>query len=263
MILACRSETRANDAMEDVQSSLLANGSDTSKSADLRFIPLDLSDLSSVRRAADLFKAMNLPLDVLINNAGVMMGDKRTTKDSYELMMQANHLGHFLLTKLLLENQKPDKQVRVITLSSSTYGLAKNGFDFDDVFCDSTRKYTLFSQYAQTKLANILFAKELAKRHSNVDSCAVHPGLVRTDVVRNMPWYLYYPNIIFALAIAALQKQPAQGAYTSVYCAATDSPPINGSYLVNCKVQETNCHANNVEVSLKLFGARLQSTLCL
>jgi NAD(P)-dependent dehydrogenase (short-subunit alcohol dehydrogenase family) len=175
-----------------------------------------------------------------------MMGEKRTTKDGYELMMQANHLGHFLLSCLLLENQK--QECRVITVSSSTYGLAKNGFDFDDMFCDASRNYTLFSQYAQTKLANILFAKELAKRHPNVQSWAVHPGLVRTDVVRNMPWYLYYPNIIFAVAIAALQKQPKQGAYTSVWCAASDPPPANGTYLVNCKVHETNRHAKSSEV---------------
>ena len=245
VILACRSESRANEAMDDVRASLPKSNA---KRADLRFLPLDLSDLSSVRRAAELFRAMNLPLDVLILNAGVMMGDKRMTKDGYELMMQANHLGHFLLTTLLLESQKEDHKCRVITLSSSTYCLAKNGLDFNDLFCESSRKYTLFSQYAQTKLANILFAKELARRH-NVQSWAVHPGLVRTDVVRNMPWYLYYPNIIFAVAIAALQKQPKQGAYTTVWCAATDSPPPNGTYLVNCQVQETNGHANNTEVS--------------
>jgi len=259
VILGCRSESRANEAMEDVRASLLADGNKAFKTADLRFIPLDLSDLSSVRKAAELFKAMKLSLDVLINNAGVMMGEQKTTKDGYELMMQANHLGHYLLTTLLLENQQ-DHECRVITLSSSTYGLAKNGFDFEDMFCDSTRKYTLFSQYAQTKLANILFAKELAKRHSNVQSWAVHPGLVRTDVVRNMPWYLYYPNIIFAVAIAALQKQPTQGAYTSVWCAATDCPPQNGSYLVNCQVQETNKHATNDEVGARMI---VEYVMCL
>lgn len=253
VILACRSELRASEAMDDIRG--------TVHNADLRFIPLDLSDLSSVRRAAKLFKEMKLPLDVLINNAGVMMGEKCTTKDGFELMMQANHLGHFLLTCLLLENQ--NQECRVITLSSSTYSLAKKGFDFDDMFCDSSRTYTLFSQYAQTKLANILFAKELAKRYPNVQSWAVHPGLVRTDVVRNMPWYLYYPNIIFAVAIAALQKQPKQGAYTSVWCAASDSPPKNGTYLVNCKVQETNKHANSVEVRKQVYECiSLRRILC-
>lgn len=252
VVLGCRSESRANEAIDDVRASLLT-ANNNNKTIDLRFIPLDLSDLASVRRAAELFKAMNLPPDVLINNAGVMMGEKKMTKDGYELMMQANHLGHFLLTTLLLDMQKPGHKCRVITVSSSTYALAKNGFDFDDVFCESTRKYTLFSQYAQTKLANILLAKELATRYSNVQSWAVHPGLVRTDVVRNMPWYLYYPNIIFAVAIAALQKQPTQGAYTSVYCAATDSPPANGEYLVNCKVQETNSHATNALDAKRLW----------
>lgn len=246
VILGCRSESRAIAAMDDVRASL--NG----KEVDMRFLLLDLSDLESVRRAADIFLEMKLPLHVLVNNAGVMMGQKTMTTDGYELMMQANHLGHFLLTLLLLPKLK-ESRGRVVTVTSSTYGLAKNGFDFGDIFCDSTRTYTLFGQYAQSKLANILFAKELARRHADILSFAAHPGLVRTDVVRNMPWYLYYPNTIFAVFVAALQKKPKQGAYTSVWCAATKAPPENGSYCVNCKVQETNNHATNVEDAKRLW----------
>ena len=261
VILACRSESRAIAAMDDIRASLFLDDNKQLPplqqqplvQLDLRFLPLDLSNLASVRRAVQLFLEMNLPLHVLVNNAGVMMGQKTVTKDGYELMMQANHLGHFLLTLLLLHKLKKQGG-RVVTVTSSTYGLvAKNGFDFDDMFCNSTRKYTLFGQYAQSKLANILFAKELARRHPDILSCAVHPGLVRTDVVRNMPWYLYYPNTIFAVFVAALQKQPKQGAYTIVWCAATKTPPENGSYCVNCKVQETYSYANSVEDAKRLW----------
>jgi NAD(P)-dependent dehydrogenase (short-subunit alcohol dehydrogenase family) len=247
VILGCRSESRAVVAMDDVRASL--NGK---MMVDLRFLPLDLADLESVRQAAVIFLQMKLPLHVLVNNAGVMMGQKTMTTDGYELMMQANHLAHFLLTLLLLPKLK-ESGGRVVTVTSSTYCLAKNGFDFEDIFCNSTRKYTLFGQYAQSKLANILFAKELARRHPDILSCAAHPGLVRTDVVRNMPWYLYYPNTIFGVFVAALQKKPKQGAYTSVWCAASKASPENGSYCVNCKVQETNNHATNVENAKRLW----------
>ena len=257
VIMGCRSESRARAAMDDIRSSLVPR-----QSVDLKFVPLDLSDLASVRRAAQLFQEMNLPLDVLINNAGVMMGYQQITKDGYELMMQANHLGHFLLTVLLLPELEKAKDARVLTLTSSTYALAKDGFDFDDMFCAQTRKYTLFGQYSQSKLANILFTIELAKRYPNVQSWAVHPGLVRTDVVRNMPWYLYYPNSMFALLVAAFQKRPKQGAYTTVWCAATKDPPKNASYLVSCRVQSTNEHATSAEVSyFVLLGSCHESFL--
>jgi NAD(P)-dependent dehydrogenase (short-subunit alcohol dehydrogenase family) len=186
---------------------------------------------------------------------------------SHEISSHKNkflqHFGHFLLTNLLLpklrqtawEEKYPSK---VITLSSSLNALARRrskqsgldkvefGIDLNDIQCQMKR-YALFDQYAQSKLANILFSRELGRREKlrarksrhpqsstanngahdtnlfcPIQSYSLHPGLVRTNVVRDMPWYLYYPNAIFAFFLAVLQKTPRSGAYTSVFCAVVD-----------------------------------------
>lgn len=218
------------------------------------------------------------------------------------------HLGHFLLTNLLLpklrqtslETKCPSK---VITLSSSLYSRARRphrgqnnnktefGIDLDDLQCKHKR-YTLFDQYSQSKLANILFARELGRREklratcvqkeqvqvSAGDTCdmstfcpiqsyVVHPGLVRTNVVRDMPWYLYYPNIAFAIFMTVLQKTPMSGAYTSVYCAVrNDAKNGEGTdndvcYYVNSEAIELTHAARSNEVSIFSASFRITRTL--
>jgi NAD(P)-dependent dehydrogenase (short-subunit alcohol dehydrogenase family) len=180
VVMACRSKARAEQALEDIRKT----SSVPLESNQLIFVPLDLGDFSSIREAVDILLLKNLnKIDIVINNAGVMMGTKTKSKDGYELMMQANHLGHFLWTQLLLPHLQKD--ARIVCVTSSTHAYAKGGFDFEDMFCDNQRTYTLFGQYAQTKLANILHAKELSRRHPSFQVFAVHPGIVRTDVTRN------------------------------------------------------------------------------
>lgn len=156
------------------------------------------------------------------------------------------------------------------------------GIDLDDLQCQK-KQYTIFDQYSQSKLANILFAKELGRRemlrakrmHQKqsssddddvvndhhaifcpIQSYAVHPGLVRTNVVRDMPWYLYYPNILFAIFMAVLQKTPSSGAYTSVFCAVvddfqTEKECMNDEvcYYVNSEVSKLSAVTRKLEVS--------------
>ena len=260
VILACRSEKKAMSAIEEIQhaypSTTVATVPPNKK---LYFLPLDLSDLSSVRNAVKHFQTFDLPsLDILINNAGVLMGQHQKSKDGYELMMACNHLGHFLLTQLLLPTMRQNKTpnslepARVITLTSSTYKLA-SCLDLDDLMCEKSREYTLFGQYAQSKLANILFTTELARLEEireqksssilqndrRIKAYAVHPGLVRTDVTKNLPLWLRAGNYCFAFFIATLQKTPAAGAYTSLYCAISNEIyDKSGSYFVNSEVQQ-------------------------
>ena len=282
VILACRSERRARDAMEDICQSIDGNGDGASASAPLRpkpkpikdrllFLEMDVSDLSSVRRAVQTFESWNIPLHVLVNNAGVMMGERRTSVDGFELTMACNHLGHFLLTNLLLPKLRMANDARVVIITSRTYALTKPGMALDDLNCER-RPYSLFGQYAQSKLANILMGKHLAtleaervqklaterngdkddakeRRSEVVGTYLVHPGLVRTDVVRNMPWYLKYPNFAFAFVLMTLQKTPPAGAYTSVYCAADEAlKGMGGEYYVNSEVRESGAFANDEEV---------------
>jgi retinol dehydrogenase 12 len=238
VVMACRSEARAKQAMDDLQAK-------STQKLDLQFCQLDLGDLASVRKAAASLKGETI--HVLIQNAGVMMGSRTEASNGKELMMQANHLGHFLFAKLLLPQMPKDG--RIINLTSSTYQFAKKGFDFDDMFCEK-KSYSMFPQYAQTKLANILHIKELETKVSpQFLVYAVHPGIVRTDVTRQFPWYLKYPNMIFAVFVSTIQKTPKEGAYSSVVCAVSPNPPPTGSYVVNGKAHPVLPCAESKEVS--------------
>lgn len=255
VIMACRNEDRAKGAMEDIIRSFevksgAVDGRETpalkSRSQEVRerliFLPLDVSDVSSVRNGVQLFLDMKLPLHVLINNAGIMMGERVTTSNGWELTMAANHLGHFLLTNLLLPVLQQQEDARVVILTSSTYELSKEGIDLNDLNC-ANKKYTCFSQYSQSKLANILMGVELTRRETErvgdestgaVMVHLVHPGIVRTDVVKNMMWYFRYPNIMFGFILQTLQKTPEAGAYTSVFCATDETlRRKGGEYYIN------------------------------
>jgi len=250
VIFACRSKVRAEEAMKEIQHEIhKEKNMDISKH--MIFLPLDLSDMTSIHEAVNKFKAMNIPLHILINNAGIMMGNREESKQGFEMTMQCNHLGHFLLTLLLLpilkqkhqntkENNKKDQKQhnkpRIITITSCTYTLAKR-IQIDDLQCKD-RSYSLFSQYAQSKLANILFSYELRKREPTITSVAIHPGLVRTNVTKNMSSILQFLNSCFAFILITLQKTPEAGAYTSVFCAAThddDHVLQKGLYFINSK----------------------------
>jgi len=408
VVFGCRSRARAAAAMKDIDPAYREG-----RNQRMIFVELDLAKLTSVRRAAAEFLSLELPLHVLILNAGLMRSRREVTEDGLELTLAANVVGHFLLTDLLLpklrETARAGRQsTRVVTVSSSLYAQASRrggnggavpGLDLDDLQC-TRKRYGLFEQYAQSKLANILFSQELGRREqlrvksppggsrsltpggprkssktrltpieepdnvfdddlfgnfavvsspstsahttkshrpkltpvgaSNqtsssdeessdsedelgfeeiatpsttpspslrkksrkrlmrdseddddiglgyddvmsspkqtekapavedrtkvqpaskpvevddgigypVRSFCLHPGLVRTDVVRDMPWYLYYPNRLFSVFIAALQKTPRSGAYTSVYCATADCEGTSDTeYFVNSKPQ--------------------------
>ena len=292
VIFACRSKIRAESAIDEI-----ANFFDIEKDSEeyflrFRFLSCDLSSLESVRQAVKTFESWDMPLHILVNNAGIMMGHKELSKDRYEMTMACNHLGHFLLTTLLLPKlrdsaKKFGKPSRVINLTSSTYTLASS-MDLDDLFCDKSRPYTLFGQYAQSKLANILFTNELARREQQLQSSptrsygdvqdspgsrsssssrsgsalvnayAVHPGLVRTDVVRNMPWYLYYPNKIFGVLMVFLQKSPEAGAYTTLYCVASEEIAVkhvtpSSCFFSNCAEEQLWPVAQDVTKAKELW----------
>jgi len=252
VIMACRSEEKAKEAIDDIKETT---------SGRMIFLEMDLSSLSSIRRAVDNFCSMNLPLHVLINNAGVMMGQHKKTIDGYEMAMQCNHLGHFLLTSLLLPKLRLHEDARVVTVSSSTYQLAKN-IELDDLNCER-RNYQLFGQYAQSKLANILFSLELTQREnalaqkenrSGVACHCLHPGLVRTNIVKNMPWALKVGHEAFGFVLRLLQKTPSAGAYTSVWCAASDDlKRKSGKYYVNSRETVLRGVANDEEIASKLW----------
>jgi NAD(P)-dependent dehydrogenase (short-subunit alcohol dehydrogenase family) len=174
VVLACRNEEKAQRAAEE-----MARGLDH---ASLERLPLDLSDLFSVRRAAEQFLSVHDRLDLLVNNAGVMGAPYRQTADGFELQMATNHLGHFALTGLLLPRLLESGASRVVTVSSLMHRSGR--IPFDDVAGTAIRNTWL--NYGTSKLANLLFTAELSRRlsasASPTMSVAAHPGWTRSNL---------------------------------------------------------------------------------
>lgn len=260
VVMACRSRARAEQARRDILSRGSCNSSIITESQ-LPIIELDLCSLRSVRTAAAQVRREYPRIDILINNAGLMMGTQQfTDEDGLDVVMQANHVGHYLWTRSLLPNLVSRRDGVVLNVTSSTYTYASH-MDVTDLCCTRGRRYSLFGQYAQSKLANILFTTELARRGYR-HAYAIHPGLVRTDVTRHMPWYLRVPNVVCAAAVAALQKTPAQGAWCTVHVATLPGSDggdggdrvASGTYWVNREPQATWPCARDTAAALELWN---------
>ena len=194
--------------------------------AAVEVLPLDLSSCVSIENFADNIKERIPALDVLINNAGMMRSTYETTEEGFELQIGVNHFGPFLLTRRLLDQLKAAPEPRVITVSSSSHYGAK--MDFERFRSDKGR-YKGMPAYGQAKLANVLFASELARRHPEIRSYSLHPGVVGTRIVRpekagwlfTLGWTLFKPFTFSA----------KRGAKTSIFLATTAPPPEpNGQY---------------------------------
>ena len=209
--IACRSAAAGEAAVERIKAA--------SGSADVRLLMLDLASLSSVRACAAEFLALDEPLHVLVNNAGVG-GQRGLSADGFELHFAVNHLGHFALTQLLLDRLAASGPgARVVNVSSEAHYNAR-GIDFEAV----RRRTATFAgahEYAVSKLCNVLFTQELARRLDGTvtTSYALHPGVVASDIWRRVP-RLARPFITRRMLTTE------QGAVTSVYCAT--SPAVAG-----------------------------------
>src|SRR6266851_5408152 len=194
----------------------------TAPGANVMVQPLDLTSLDSIRAAAGELRARHPRIDLLVNNAGVMFTPKQTTRDGFELQLGTNHLGHFALTGLLLEQMLPVPGSRVVTVSSLAHRIRAR-IDFDDL--QGERSYSRVAAYSQSKLANLMFTYELQRRLSGAGTTvavAAHPGLAATELAR------YTPAASAALARLISQK-PAMGALP-VLRAATDPGVLGGQY---------------------------------
>lgn len=221
--VACRSPEKGRRAAADVAAAAGSNG--------VSFLYLDLADLASVRHCAEEFLATGEPLHGLINNAGVG-GIRGVTRDGFELAFGVNHLGHFALTMALLDRLAGSAPARVVTVASDAHFQAK-GVDFEAAR-RRTRSFTALAEYAVSKLCNVLFSAELARRVQarGVSTYAVHPGVVATDIYRRAPWPL-------RKLITLRMLSPEQGARTSLYCATSDSVAADtGHYYDLCRERE-------------------------
>src|SRR5690348_14240569 len=190
--------------------------------ADVMVQTLDLASLESIRAAAGELRARHPRIDLLVNNAGVMFPPKQATGDGFELQFGTNHLGHFALTGLLLEQMLPVPGSRVVTVSSLAHRLRAR-INFGDL--QGERSYSRVAAYSQSKLANLMFTYELARRLSGAGTTiavAAHPGLASTELTRNTP-------AIAAFSYALISQNPAMGALPTLR-AATDPGVLGGQY---------------------------------
>jgi retinol dehydrogenase-12 len=222
--LACRSAAKGTEAAADIAAE---TGNDA-----VGFLRLDLADLASVRSCAAEFLALGQPLHVLINNAGVG-GRRGLTRDGFELTFGVNHLGHFALTAALLECLTASAPARVVTVASDAHYQAK-GIDFGTLR-RPTGSLTGLREYAVSKLCNVLFTQELTRRLGDaggVSACALHPGMVASDMWRRVPWPV---RVLMQRRMLSTQ----QGARTSVYCAtAPEVAQASGRYYEDCRERE-------------------------
>ena len=177
MILACRNEAKTTPVIDELKR--------TTRNDKIEFMALDLADQKSVRAFAEAFLARELPLHGLINNAGLVT--RGLTSEGFELIFGVNHLGHYLLTRLLLDRLKATKGARIVNVASAAHYRAK-AIDWA-ALQQTTKSVSGFPEYTVSKLANVLFTTELAKRleGTGVTAYAVHPGGVATDVWRRIP----------------------------------------------------------------------------
>ena len=185
VIMACRSVERGERAVEEVRRA--------SGSTNVVFQQLDLASLTSVRRFSERVLKEESRIDILINNAGIMDCPYWKTEDGFEMQLGVNHLGHFLLTNLLLDRLKAAPAARIVSVSSVAYTMTK-GINFDDI--NSEKSYNAWTAYGQSKLANILFTRSLGKRlrGTNVIANCLHPGGIMTDLQRHTS-YLWVSNL--------------------------------------------------------------------
>lgn len=247
IVMACRNDARAAVAAEEIRNA------DKARSTDIVTKKLDLASINSIRKFAKDILTTEHNIDILINNAGVMICPRTLTEDGIELQFGVNHLGHFLLTNLLLHRIKASAPSRIVNVSSVAHKYGK--INFNDIHME--HNYDPIKAYCQSKLANLLFSRELARRleGTRVSVYALHPGVVHTEIWRHshetmpaiIPWLVNKVG-------SYLMKNPVQGAQTTIYCAVAKELEFqSGFYYSECSMIEPASHAKDDMAAKKLW----------
>lgn len=245
--------------------------------AQLVFLPLDVASLASVRRFVSLLEGEQLTAETLVLNAGVMMGSRQLSEDGFEMTMASNHFGHFLLVQLLLPSLLAAEQQegggartpRIVVMGSNIC-YRHDGLDFEEVASYKEeeerqaflrRPHSIMWAYGHSKLANLLFTVELARRlrrrGSSIPANAVHPGEALTEVAREMPPVLKWLQRWFSFAGYAVLKSPRQAANCTLHV-ATDpglatADGASGQYFMRARAGRLSRAAQDVELASKLW----------
>ena len=250
IVMACRNLDKGAKAMAEVR--------EISNNSNVFLMKLDLSSLESIKEFAESFLKEYRKLHILINNAGVMWCDYMKTKDGFEMQFGTNHLGPFALTNLLLVRLKESGPSRVVNLSSMAHGERYGGhINFDDL--NSEKSYSPTDAYGQSKLANVLFTRELAKKlaDTEVTTYSVHPGYVMTDLQRHS----ILTNIFTYTVGYIICKPPVYGAQTSIHCAVQEGiEKESGNYYKDCHMANSSKTSMNDGYAKKLWEVSEQMT---
>ncbi|XP_054152561.1 retinol dehydrogenase 12-like [Oppia nitens] len=261
VIIGCRNIEKGEDAVNDIKG--------RNESADIILLKLDLASLKSVRQFAQNVAQQVRKVDIIVNNAGVMMCPEWKTTDGFEMQFGTNYLGHFLLTMHLLPLLKKSVSARVINISSLAHMIGRINFENINMVNGS---YQPFKAYAQSKLALILFGRELARRlgsESKIKTYSVHPGHTFSELGR----YDDMVGMIYKLGKIVFLN-PEMGSQTTLFCALDETlDNETGFYYVNCarvngmvsaakddisgeKLWDLSCDLVNLEPHLRIYTAK-------
>ncbi|MHA7058853.1 SDR family oxidoreductase [Aquimarina sp. M1] len=242
--LICRHQSKGEQIIEEIKN-ITGNNK-------LHLLVCNLSSLEQVRKTAQAFLKLDKPLDLLVNNAGVINTNRKLTEDGYEEMFTVNHLAHFLLTNLLLK--KLSHSARIVNVASGAHTLVKE-INFEDL--NFTKGFKTLKVYSHSKLANILFTRELAKRLDGTEITvnAVDPGEVSTGLGRQNKGV---SGIIYWILKPFIQT-PQKGASTSIYVSTSQTlKGVTGKYFRNCKEKEPKPWAKDDKAAKRLWNVSLK-----
>jgi NAD(P)-dependent dehydrogenase (short-subunit alcohol dehydrogenase family) len=244
VVMASRSRERLEAAQEEIRREVPASKTE--------LLAADISSQAEIRRLASEFSSKYNRLDILINNAGVMAPNRSLTVDGIETTFAVNHLGYFLLTNLLLDTIRSSAPARIINTSSAAHRSAR--LDFDDL--QNEKAYSGFFVYCESKLANVLFTYELARRleGTGVTANCFHPGAIATELFRDQ-------NVLVRLGSALFLKSPARGAETGVYLATSpEVEGLTGKYFVNKRAARSNKQSYDQAAAKRLWEVSVELT---
>ncbi|RNI30491.1 SDR family oxidoreductase [Rufibacter latericius] len=247
VVMVCRNEQKGRHALDDIQRKV--------PSAKLNLHLADLSSLEEVRRLAQELKNQYPVVDVLLNNAGLIPGHQQTTADGWELAWATNHLAPFLLTNLLMDSLLASEQGRVINVTSEAHRLGQIDFEH----AGKPQKYSAITAYADSKLANIHFTYELARRteFTNLTVNCLHPGVVASGFGSNSNFFIRH----LIRLTSVFMKSPAKGAETLVYLATSPYlKHVSGKYFKNKKQVPSAADSNNAHVARRLWDISAEQT---
>lgn len=246
VVITSRNPARGSEAVAEIR--------ERSGSSAVEAMALDLASFPSIRSFASNLLARTDRLDVLLNNAGLVQAQRTETEDGFETTFGVNHLGHFVVTSLLLDRLRASAPSRIVNVSSHAHKQAGGGLDFDDL--QSERRYRPFRAYGRSKLANIYFTRELARRleGTGVTANALHPGFVASRFGRDndLGWI---GNIGMPIA-RPFAISPEKGARTSIWLAS--SPEVastTGGYFFKCAPSRPSKLARDDESARRLWAA--------